>query len=203
MMIRSTASAVGIALLAGLSLVGCSSGARPVHAASSTVYGAARMAAPAKPDRVAEKSMAVTAAPTPPSAIATAAPDKHPGIALAINSLHRDAAGVVVLTWTLTNNSGESFSVVSKFNSPGNIYAYIGVNGVTLLDAGHKTRYHTLRDAQTNYCVCTGPGITGSHASIDPGNSATYYDAFTLPAATTGVTVEVPGFVAVKNVPIN
>lgn len=75
------------------------------------------------------------------------------------------------------------------------------LNGST--STWRSTPYHTLRDAQTNYCVCMVMGITGDHSVIDPGNNATYYDAYTLPGDISRVTVEIPGFVAVKNVPIN
>lgn len=114
----------------------------------------------------------------------------------------RDAAGAVTLTWTLTNHSEESFTTLSAFNSISK-YAGMGVTDVTLLDADHKIRYHTLRDETTNYCVCTVMGITGDHSGIDPGNSATYYDTFTLPADVSRIIVEIPGFVAVKDVPIS
>lgn len=201
-MTRSAANAIGTALVVGLSLVGCSSGSQPVHRDPSTAHGAVRVAALAKPGRAPKVSAAVTVGPTPPPAIATAAPDQHPGIALGINSLHRDGAGVVILTWTLKNNSAQSFLALTAFNSISK-YSGQGVTDVTLLDADHKIRYHTLRDAQTNYCVCTVMGITGDHTGIDPGNNATYYDAYTLPGDISRVTVEIPGFVAVKDVPIN
>lgn len=187
-----------IACAVGLSLTGCSSSLQSANgsAAEHNSNLAARSGLHAAAPRAKEST------PPPPPVIATAAPVQHPGIKLAINSLHRDASGVVVLTWTLTNNSNDNFSASSAFVAI-NKYTYISASEITLLDASRNIRYHTLRDAKTNYCVCTIMGIVGAHAVISPGKSAQYYDAYTVAGNMSKATVEVPGFTGVKDVPIN
>lgn len=191
MITKSVRRTIAISFAVGLTLAGCSSA--PQESSNASVEAGLHAAAP----------RAKAPSPTPLPEIATAAPAQHPGIKLAINSLQRDSAGVVILTWTLTNNSKENFNAsAGTFNSISK-YAGTGVTDVTLLDAGQKVRYHTLRDAKTNYCVCTVMGVTGSHTIVEPGKSATYYDAYTLPSNTSKVTVEIPGFVGVKDVTIS
>lgn len=198
MITNSAGRTIAIACVIGLSLAGCSS-ATPTSVRTAQRVSDVSVQAHAYAARPGAKAPS----PPPQPEIATAAPVEHPGIKLAVNSLHRDSAGVVILTWTLTNNSSETFHVgTGTFNSISE-YAGTGVTDVTLLDASQKVRYHTLRDAKTNYCVCTTVGPTGSHTQIEPGKSAQYYDAYTLPGDTSKATVEIPGFTGVKDVPIS
>lgn len=198
MITNSVRRTVAVACAFGLSLAGCSSAPQGAKGRSAQLDGYTSVEAGVH----AAAPRAKVTTPPPPPVIATAAPAQHPGIKLAINSLHRDSVGVVILTWTVTNNSKEGFTAGSgTFNSVSK-YAGDGVTDVTLLDNDHKIRYHTLRDANTNYCVCTEMTVTGSHTIIDPGNSATYYDAYTLPSNVSKATVEIPGFVGVKDLPI-
>lgn len=199
MTINSVRRTFTIACAIGLSLAGCSSASQPTfdrttqQSSDLSVQAHAHAAVPG----------AKAPSPPPQSQIATAAPVGHPGIKLALNSLHRDSAGVVALTWTITNNSQQPFNAGSgTFNSISE-YSGDGVSDVTLLDADHKIRYHPLRDGKTNYCVCTVMNVTGAHTTIPPGGSATYYDTYTLPGDASRATVEIPGFTGVKNVPIN
>lgn len=194
MTVRAASRTLGVALAIGLSVTACSASSPQAarHVQQNTAVSAAGMSAP---------RAKATPAPSSP-VIATAAPDKYPGIKLAINSLTRDSAGVVTLTWTLTNSSQENFKAnATTFNSIGQ-YAGDTVSDVTLLDSEHKVRYHTLRDEKSHYCVCTALSVTGAHSIIEPGHSATYYNAFTLPSNVTKITVEIPGFAGVKDLPI-
>lgn len=199
MITNSVRRTFAIACAIGLSLAGCSSAPQGAGDRSARYDSNASVVTRVS----AEAPQAKAPTPPPLPVIATAAPAQHPGIKLAINSLHRDSAGVVVLTWTLTNNSSDTFSVYAgKFDSISK-YSGVSVSDVTLLDADHKIRYHTLRDAKTNYCVCTTVDPTGPHANIEPGHSATYFDAYTLASNASKATVEVPNFVGTKNVPIS
>lgn len=195
MTVRAASRTIGVALAIGLSMTACSASSPQAarHGQQNTAGSAAGMSAP--------KAKA-TPAPSSP-VIATAAPAKYPGIKLAINSLTRDAAGVVTLTWTLTNDGQEDFQAAGgTFNS---ISEYAGdtVSDVSLLDSEHKVRYHTLRDEKSHYCVCTTLSVTGTHTFIKPGHSAAYYNTFTLPTDLTKITVEIPGFAGVKDLPIH
>lgn len=192
---------LAIACVLGVSLAGCS-------AASQVTNGqSAREVSNASIQSSGHAALSQAKAPNPPSppVIATAAPAQHPGLKLAINSLYRDAAGVVVLTWTVTNDSSEQFNVSSGvFDKGVGDYAptSVSTSSVTLLDDKGSIRYHPLRDAQLRYCVCTDVPATGGHTIIQPGRSADYYDAYTLPASLSKATVEIPGFVGIKDVPI-
>lgn len=190
-----------IACVLGISLAGCSTASQVINSRS------AQQASDASVRSIRHAALAPGRASTPPSppVIATAAPAQHPGLKLAINSLDRDTAGVVVLTWTVTNNSSEEFNVHSGvFDKAVGDYAptSTSTSGVTLLDDKKNIRYHPLRDERLHFCVCSDIPVSGAHTIVKPGRSADYYDAYTLPTSVSKATVEIPGFVGVKDVPI-
>lgn len=123
---------------------------------------------------------------------------------VAVNAVRRGPNGLAVLYWTLTN-TGSEFVVDGAFVPKNNYeraeYYGGGPSAVTLTASQSDQRYHTLRDTAKT-CFCSHIIAGYDSYAIVKGESLTLFNTFKLPADVKSVTVDIPGFKPVKNVPV-
>ncbi|GAA3754684.1 hypothetical protein HDA32_004293 [Spinactinospora alkalitolerans] len=122
-----------------------------------------------------------------------------------VNQIQRsESSNYTSLTWSVRNNSQQDINF-TDFSESGYVYEVLSTSGVTLLDEKNGIRYYPYIDSE-EHCVCSGPGYSSGsgqfHAIVQPEGYATYWDAYKLSEDTTEVTVEIPGFLPIQNVPV-
>lgn len=127
------------------------------------------------------------------------------GARIEINELKRSTTGEYTsLTWTLYNNSNTEI-ILHHFKNP--VYLYpsdTSGNGLVLIDEERKIRFNTYIDSEGN-CLCAGAenDFVSFGLRTPPGNYNTYWASYQIPEETKKVTIEIPGFHPVKDVPIS
>ena len=134
-----------------------------------------------------------------PVAVASV-PGAIPGVALAVNSLHRIDDDTLLLTVTMTNHGSKPFSFNGSWREPGYGDPIVDrdLGGATLFDPTGRKRYLVLRDAAQR-CLCStnlGLGGTGNDGlSMGPGDAMTFFAYFPAPPTSTrAVQVWVPQY---------
>jgi hypothetical protein len=150
---------------------------------------------------------ATTAAPAP--VVASADKGDLPGITLAINQLRRSDANTVTLIFTIANKGSKALNFdwtwgEAGFVEVGNALTF-DMSGVYLVDTDGKKKYLVLRDTN-KVCLCT-TGILRSGTElkgVEAGQETTMYGKFPAPPASVSkLTVAVPHFPALDNVPLS
>ncbi|MBW8487638.1 OmpA family protein [Actinomadura parmotrematis] len=115
------------------------------------------------------------------------------GLKAEVNSLHRDATGLVTLVFTLRNTGTREVSVSIALERNERLHGGFqarrtySVGGVMLYDTAARVRYEPLKTSNGE-CLCTSTADFDAHSRLNPGDSA-IYSATYLPAAQTS-TVE-------------
>jgi hypothetical protein len=121
------------------------------------------------------------------------------GAAVMINGFKADGQGFGVLYWTLRNESVEGLGL-----GPGNFTSerwgtdIVAPSGVNIVDGGR--RHATLVHSKGCLCYRNPPGIDFS--SVDKGEEILLTQVFAVSPAATKITVEIPGFHPVPNIPV-
>lgn len=122
---------------------------------------------------------------------------------LTINSLERSSdSNAVTLTYTITNERSDDVSPAFLF---GDVFLYEGpaYSGVTLFDAETESRHHPLANEE-EHCVCAGdhppPEVT---TLIGAEMSVSYWALYQIPDDVDSVTVEIPNYEDIDDVPIS
>jgi len=135
----------------------------------------------------------------------TAAHSAWEGARIEINELKRSTTGQYTsLTWTLYNNSNEVIMIHQFKNS---VYLYpsgASGNGLVLIDEERGIRFNTYIDSEGG-CLCAGTDndYLSFNSKTNPGRYNTYWASYQIPKETKKVTIEIPGFHPVKDVPIS
>lgn len=120
-----------------------------------------------------------------------------------VNALDQTDNGFTSLAWTLVNEGTETITL--RANVVGDTYLYNGqpFSGITILDESEQNRYHPLMD-EDGGCLCSGgEGSPPEFVTVVGGNRhATYSSMFQLPEEVDAVTVEIPGFEPIEDVPV-
>lgn len=149
--------------------------------------------APPKPPVVAKAALDPAHAKSPSGSDRT-------GAAVTINGLQADGQGFAVLYWTLRNENAKDLG-------PGDFAAdrwgesVVSPSGVSIVYEGqrHITLHHV---GESNTCVCyeNPPGI--AYSRVNPGEEILLSQVFAVSPTAKTVTVEIPGFRPVPNVPV-
>ncbi|MEU8319690.1 OmpA family protein [Nonomuraea sp. NPDC048881] len=118
-----------------------------------------------------------------------------------INELTRDAGGYVNLVWTIRNDDDIPINAWSSSYDWGGVYAEASTSGAALVDG--PRRYRPLRDAKHN--VGVGPyllSVLRPEYLVAKGEEYTLWAMFKPPADVRSVTVRIPGFEPVADLPI-
>ncbi|PSK91308.1 hypothetical protein CLV63_12034 [Murinocardiopsis flavida] len=121
-----------------------------------------------------------------------------------VNSLKRAKDGeLTTLMYTVRNeHESESYPLTAWSASPTYTYAPIKSMSGAVLDTNEKIRYHNLTDEKF-YCFCSNTNGTSTADVIEAGSHGVVWGSFLIPKEVKSVTVRVPGFSAIKDVPIN
>jgi hypothetical protein len=166
-----------------------------------------------KSAQAAQATTATTAAGGgQPAAAPVVASSDHadlPGITLAINQLRRSDANTVTLIFTIANKGSKALNFDWTWGEAG--YVEVGnaltfdMSGAYLVDTDGKKKYLVLRDTN-KVCLCT-TGILRSGTElkgVEPGQETTMFGKFPAPPASVSkMTVIVPHFPALDNVPLS
>jgi hypothetical protein len=124
---------------------------------------------------------------------------ERPGVTLNVTELKRGSGDTVMLRFNIVNNGTGDFDFGYDLSDPGvggGDYGSIG--GVHLIDPVGKKKYYVVRDADAK-CVCSR-GVE----SVKPGDQRTLWAKFPSPPADVQrVTLVVPKFIPVDDVPIS
>ncbi|GLU47758.1 hypothetical protein [Nocardiopsis ansamitocini] len=127
------------------------------------------------------------------------------GAIVEIRELKRSKTGEYAqLVWTLKNNSNANISLVELENTT---YIYPGSStgsGLVLIDEKQGVRFNPYIDSDQD-CMCAGADHlpTMFHLITYPEFQNTYWASYRLSAETEKVTVEIPGFLPIKDVPVS
>ncbi|WP_147280050.1 hypothetical protein [Marinitenerispora sediminis] len=126
------------------------------------------------------------------------------GATIEVNALDRSTTGEYTqLVWTLHNESDTRIRLQDFGNRT---YLYPGStlgSGLVLIDEEHGIRYHPYIDADQD-CLCAGSDYVPSKFQLTthPGTQNTYWASYQLSEDTDTVTVEIPGFLPIADVPV-
>ncbi|OKI19168.1 hypothetical protein A6A08_05320 [Nocardiopsis sp. TSRI0078] len=83
-------------------------------------------------------------------------------------------------------------------------YVYSGQNfaGVTAMNPEGETRYRPIMDGE-GYCLCSGEESNELINVLDPGEKIAYWSLFSVPDDLDTVTVEIPNFEPIEDIPIS
>lgn len=119
-----------------------------------------------------------------------------------VNSIERNSAGnIVSVVWSI-ENQGDSDVVLTWLHDIS--YAYTGpyFSGVTSTSSDGGTRYHPLMDGEGK-CICSGETNSDFRTLIDSNEKLTYWSLFSVPGEFESLTIEIPGFEPIEDVPIS
>ncbi|WP_237449987.1 hypothetical protein [Nocardiopsis alba] len=127
--------------------------------------------------------------------------ERSSGLSAEANSAERSSPGSLVsITWSVKNEGGDHVD----FNWPqGTSYMYnnsTSYSGVTIINEG--TKYHPLMDSNGE-CLCSGNTSLEMKNSLKPGEQVAYWSMFSVPSDVDTITLEIPGFDPIEDIPIS
>lgn len=164
----------------------------------------APVAAPTANQPVQAPVAAAPAPTTPPvpaplaaaGAIATT-DGEQPGVALTVTEFKRSSGDTVTLKFTIANNGSDRLTFGYNFGDGAHGGDFASIGGVHLIDAVNKKKYFVVRDSE-NRCVCSR-----DVKDLAPGGRINLWAKFPAPADAQRVTVVVPHFIPMDDVPIS
>ncbi|WP_444964316.1 hypothetical protein [Nocardiopsis sp. M1B1] len=119
-----------------------------------------------------------------------------------VHQAQRDEADVFLsVTWSI-ENTGESQAPLAWLRDGS--YTYSGQNfaGVTAMSPEEGTRYRPIMDEE-GYCLCSGEESNELIDVLNPGEKIAYWSLFSVPDDIDSVTVEIPNFDPIEDIPIS
>lgn len=124
------------------------------------------------------------------------------GLTSEIHQAERNNSGnLLSVTWSIENNTDER--VVLTWISDRS-YTYSGpyFSGVTVLDQTRGTRHHPIMDGEGG-CLCSGNFSASFKERLEPNEKIAYWSLFSVPEDVETVTVEIPNFDPIEDIPIS
>lgn len=178
--------------------VSCSKNQPAAPPAATTTTQAPSTTTTQPPAPTATTASVTPAAPTP-GAIASTDGERQ-GAHIDVTELKRTSGGTVTLQFVLTNNSSTSFATVGNYFGDPQVSkdSYRDLSGIHLLDPANKKKYFVVTDSEKS-CVCSK-----NIDDIAAGGRASLWAKFPAPPPeVTKVTVEIPHFQPMDDVPIS
>jgi hypothetical protein len=150
-------------------------------------------------EEAAPPAPASTPAAKTPSVLATT-DGEYPDVRLEVTELKRTSGDTLTLKFTIINDSSEDVDFSYNFVEQGKYenFDFATVGGANLVDAAGKKKYLVLRDSE-NKCLCSR-----NLKTVKPGSSAKLYAKFPAPPESVEkITVEIPHFIPMDDVPIS
>ncbi len=168
----------------------------------STATPAPSPAAANTPAHSAPAQAGPSAAPLPPASSAGPAlatvDGESPGVRIEIQELKRTSGDTLSLKFALINDSAQSFRFGSELAESSKNVDYYSISGVNLIEGVGKKKYFVVRDTE-GACLCSR-GLD----SVASKSRANLWAKFPAPPAdVTKITVVVPHFTPMEDVPIS
>lgn len=128
--------------------------------------------------------------------LATTESEQNPDVRLEVRELKRTSGGTVTLKFTIFNDSSEQFLISDQLG--GITYGY-NVSGVHLIDANGKKKYQVVVDSEKK-CLCSNDLAY----QMEPNAKLSLWAKFPAPPeSVNNVTVVVPHFIPMEDVPVS
>jgi len=167
---------------------------------TATTTTTATQPQPAAPPPATTSSASAAPAPQPATGGALATTDgEKSGTRIDITELKRTSGGTLNLKFVLVNNTGKELAVNDHWLGDSSISkgSYRDVSGIHLIDPVNKKKYFAVTDAEKN-CVCSS-----SIGDVKEGSQVSLWAKFPAPPADVQkVTIEIPHFQPIDDVPI-
>jgi len=124
------------------------------------------------------------------------------GLTAEVNEAKRNERGnFISITWSLKNTSDKRVVITWM---AGRTYKYEGpyFSGVTIFMPEKETRFHPIMDGIGN-CLCSGNNSPDFKERIEPGEKVSYWSLYSIPNEKESLTVEIPGFEPIEDIPIS
>jgi hypothetical protein len=165
--------------------------------AAQATTAAVPAAVTAAADATAQPQSAATVAAAAANAALAQSDGDKAGTRVALNSLVRGAGDTITLRFTVVNNSAAGIGMYQFLHGSGYQGAARDSSGVHLIDAVSKKKYFPLSDTD-NICLCSQ-----DVADLAPNTQTAFWVKFPAPPASVKkISVEVPHFVPLDDVPI-
>ncbi|MFE3457673.1 hypothetical protein ACFXKD_09005 [Nocardiopsis aegyptia] len=117
------------------------------------------------------------------------------------NAESNDAGNLLSVTWSIENPTTDPVVVTWLADRT---YTYSGpyFSAVTALSSDGSTRFHPIMDG-SGECICSGNTSSNFSERVEPGESMAYWSMYSVPNDVESVTVEIPGFEPIEDVPIS
>ncbi|WP_231640553.1 hypothetical protein [Nocardiopsis sp. NRRL B-16309] len=112
-----------------------------------------------------------------------------------------DAGNLLSVTWSIENPTTDPVVVTWLADRT---YTYSGpyFSAVTALSSDGSTRFHPIMDG-SGECLCSGNTSSNFSERVEPGESMAYWSMFSVPSGVESVSIEIPGFEPIEDVPIS
>ncbi|WP_241480186.1 hypothetical protein [Nocardiopsis halotolerans] len=128
--------------------------------------------------------------------------NRSTGLTAEVHQAERNQSGnLLSITWSISN-SGDERVVLTWMDDRS--YAYEGpyFSGVTAVSSDGNTRYHPVMDGM-GACLCSG-NLSGDFVQrVEPDEKIAYWSLFSVPDDMDTVTIEIPEFDPIEDVPIS
>ncbi|MBB6120652.1 hypothetical protein [Nocardiopsis algeriensis] len=128
--------------------------------------------------------------------------EKSEDLTAEINQAQINERGnLLSITWSIANPSSER--VVLTWLS-GRSYTYSGANfaGVTIIDENRGARHHPIMDGLGS-CLCSGDSSANFKSRLEPGEQVAYWSLYSVSEGVEEITVEIPRFEPIEDIPIS
>jgi hypothetical protein len=113
-----------------------------------------------------------------------------------------ESGNILSITWSIKNTGSSGVD----FNWPsGKSYMYSNpshYSGVTITPADQGNRYHPVMNGESE-CLCSGDTSLDFKERIEPGEQVAYWSMFSVPSDVDTITLEIPGFDPIEDIPIS
>ncbi|MFD6095609.1 hypothetical protein ACFVWN_08635 [Nocardiopsis flavescens] len=124
------------------------------------------------------------------------------GLSAAVHEVTRDESGsFLFVTWSLENSSTDR-KVLTWLSGSTYIYSGSSFSGVTITSPETEEKYHPIMDSQ-GMCLCSGNTSNKIQTGLDPEDQVTYWSTYSVSSEAESITVEIPGFEPIEDVPIS
>ncbi|WP_241479645.1 hypothetical protein [Nocardiopsis lucentensis] len=112
-----------------------------------------------------------------------------------------ESENLLSVVWSIENPASQSVSITWIADRS---YTYTGpyFSGVTVVTTDESSRFHPVMDGAGS-CVCSGDTAHDFKRQIPPNEQVAYWSLFSVPSDVESVTVEIPGFDPIEDVPIS
>lgn len=114
---------------------------------------------------------------------------------------NNEAGNIVSVTWSI-ENAGRERVVLTWLHDRSYTYSGQYFAGTTAMSDTTGTRYHPVMDS-AGECLCSGNTVNDFKERLEPGEKVDYWSMFSIPDDLDTVTIEIPGFEPIEDIPIS